>query len=181
MIRTVRSGRLVLRELDVADCSEEYLGWLADAEVSRFLETRYSSHNAASVTGFIAAARARNDEYLFGIFLAADGRHIGNIKVGPIHPRHRLADVSLLIGARDCWGKGYATEAILAVSRYAFEELGVAKLSASMYAPNAGSRRAFLNAGYREEGLRRGHYDLASERCDLVEFGLLPADLVAAP
>ena len=177
MSRRIETERLVLRELAAGDVSADYVAWLNDPEVSRFLETRHSPQDAASVTAFVAAVRARDDEHLFGIFLKDSGRHIGNIKVGPVRAHHGVADVSLLVGARDCWGKGYASEAIAALSRYAFDDLGVAKLSASMYAPNQGSLHAFLKAGYREEGRRRGHYDLDGERCDLIELGLLPEDL----
>lgn len=131
----------------------------------------------AAVRGFVEAVNARPDEFLFGIFLVEGERHIGNIKVGPVRAHHAVADVSLLIGARDCWGKGYAAEAIAVLSRHAFAQLGVRKLSASMYAPNEGSRRAFLKAGYREEGVRRGHLVLNGERCDLIELGLVEDDL----
>ena len=172
---TIRTPRLMLRELTVADVSDDYVAWLNDREVSRFLETRLSAQDTGTVCDFVERVAARDDEFLFGIFLH-DGRHIGNIKVGPIRSHHAVADVSLLIGARDCWGKGYACEAIEAVSRHAFESLGVRKLSASMYAPNEGSRRAFLKAGYAEEGRRRRHYMLDGEPCDLIELGLLPED-----
>lgn len=181
MTHHIDSARLRLRELDASDCSAEYVSWLADPEVCRYLETRFRPQDESSVTAFVEAVRSRDDEFLFGMFLKGSGRHIGNIKVGPIIPHHRLADVSLLIGARDCWGKGFAAEAIGAVSRYAFNVLGVAKLSASMYAPNQGSKRAFLKVGYQQEGLRRQHYDLDGRRCDIIELGLIPADLDTHP
>lgn len=177
MTRRFETDRLVLRELETGDCSEEYVAWLADPEINRFLETRHSVQDMASVTAFVEAVRARTDEFLFGMFLKEHGRHIGNIKVGPIHPYHRVGDVSLFVGARDCWGKGFASEAIAALSRYAFEQLGAEKLSASMYAPNLGSKLAFLKAGYREEGMRRAHYRLDDGRHDIVLLGLLPEDL----
>lgn len=181
MISTIEARRLYLRELRAADCSQTYLDWLADPEINRFLETRHTTHDAEAIMAFVEGVRARTDEYLFGIFQLDGNRHIGNIKVGPIHPLHCVADVSLLIGERDCWGKGYAAEAIAALSHHAFTELGIAKLSASMYAFNVGSRRAFLKAGYRDEGLRRAHYDLNGERCDLCELGLVPSDVVETP
>jgi [ribosomal protein S5]-alanine N-acetyltransferase len=177
MTRAIPSERLTLRELQASDCSPDYVAWLADPEINQYLETRHAVQDEASIVAFIEGVRARNDEFLFGMFLNDSGRHIGNIKVGPIHKHHRMGDVSLLVGARDCWGKGYAGEAIAAISRYAFEALGVLKLSASMYAPNLGSKHAFLKVGYRQEGLRRAHYDLKGERCDLVELGLLPSDI----
>lgn len=177
MTRQFTTPRLLLRELEERDCSPEYEEWLSDHEVNRFLETRFSSHDRASIRSFIARVRSDPDEFLFGIFLRSDGRHIGNIKVGPIRRVHGLADVSLLIGARDCWGRGYASEAIAALSRYAFAHLAISKLSASMYSQNQASRLAFIKAGYRDEGLRRGHYELDGQRCDLYELGLLPADI----
>lgn len=173
----LETDRLFLRELTQNDCSSEYVGWLNDPEVNRFLETRHHRQDEVSVKEFVERVAGSPNEFLFGLFLRATGRHIGNIKVGPITAHHRLADVSILLGARDCWGQGYATEAIEAISRLAFTKLGVRKLSASMYAPNTSSKAAFLKVGYREEGLRRGHYILAAERCDLIELGLLPEDL----
>ena len=173
----IRADRVFLRELTPADCSAEYVAWLADPEVTQYLETRHMVHDQSRVREFVGRMAASADEFLFGIFLVDGGRHVGNIKVGPIRREHGLADVSLLLGAREVWGHGMATEAIGAVSRHAFTSLGVSKLGASMYAPNVGSRRAFLKAGYREEGLRRAHYELDGIRCDLVELGLLPSDL----
>jgi RimJ/RimL family protein N-acetyltransferase len=173
----VSSEHLYLRELTAADCSAEYVAWLNDPAVSRFLETRHSDQTAESVRSFVEAVSARENETLFGIFLNDDDRHIGNIKAGPIHPIHKVGDVSLFIGAKDCWGRGYAAEAIAAVSAYAFEYLAAAKLSASMFSPNLGSARAFLKVGYLQEGYRRKHGVLDGERCDIVVLGLLPGEL----
>jgi [ribosomal protein S5]-alanine N-acetyltransferase len=114
---------------------------------------------------------------MFGIFLDGGVRHVGNIKVGPVSSPHRVGDVSLVLGERDCWGQGIATEAIQAVCRYAFAQLDVRKLSASMYAPNRGSTRAFEKAGWHHEGVRRDHYLLDDRPCDIVVFGLTPSDL----
>lgn len=166
--------RLQLRPLTTADVGDAYVSWLSDPEVTRFLETRHARQTRETVLAFVEAVNGRADEHLFGLFLKDGGRHIGNIKVGPIHPVHRLADVSLLIGDRTVWGRGYAAEAIEAVSRHAFDELGVRKLSASLYAANVGSERAFVKAGYQREGLRRGHYDLDGARSDIVELGRSP-------
>lgn len=175
----VQTKRLDLRELKASDFSPAYAAWLADPEINQYLETRHSVQDEASIVAYIEKCRANHDEVLFGMFLRYQGRrHIGNIKVGPLRAYHLLADVSLLIGARDCWGKGLAAEAIAEASRYAFENMGVKKLSASMYAPNVGSKNAFLKVGYREEGLRRAHYRLGERRCDLVELGLIPEDLL---
>lgn len=171
------SARLTFRPLQEADCTPRYVAWLGDPEVRRFLETRHATQTLDSVRAYVRAVNARDGEHLFGMFLRQGGRHVGNIKIGPVRREHGLADISLFIGERDCWGQGYATEAIVAASAHAFGALGVRKLSAGIYAPNTGSIRAFLKAGYREEARRPGHYLLDGASCDILEFGCLPADL----
>lgn len=172
----IKTKRLELRRLQVKDITPAYVRWLSDPEVTQYLETRHSEQTPESVRQFVARIADASDEFLFGIFLS-EGRHIGNIKVGPIRAVHQLADVSLLIGEPDCRGQGYAAEVIAAVSRFAFTELSVKKLSASMYAPNQASAKAFLRVGYRQEGLRLKHYELDGQRCDLIELGALPDDI----
>ncbi len=170
----LETPRLVLRPLTDADCTPTYLGWLTDPNISRFLETRHSPQTLDSIRTFVVQVNANPKEFLYGICTKADGaRHIGNLKIGPIRAYHPLADISLFIGARECWGQGYASEAIVAASRHAFDVLSIHKLSASMYAENIGSTKAFLAAGYRHEGLRRSHYRLDKDMSDLVELGAL--------
>lgn len=168
--------RLILRPLTEADVGEAYVGWLNDPQVNRYLETRHAPQTPETVAAFVAAVNGRNDEHLFGVFLREDGRHVGNIKVGPVRPIHRVADVSLLLGDRSVWGRGVGAEAIACVSAHAFHALGVRKLSASMYVANVASERAFLRAGWSREGLRRAHLDLDGLRSDVVELGLCVAE-----
>jgi len=173
----IESERLYMRALADADCTDSYVAWLNDPKVNRFLETRHRVQDLGAVRDFVRAVNERSNEFLFGIFLKENDRHIGNIKVGPIGLHHPLADVSLLIGARDVWGEGFASEAIRAISRHAFEQLGVRKLAAGMYAANEGSYRAFIKAGYSLEGVRRAHYILDGEMSDLMEVGLTVDEL----
>ncbi len=170
------SAEIHLRALGPDDVTERYVAWLNDPAVKRYLETRHRRQDLASIRGFVERVTAKDDEHLFAICLNAGGRHIGNIKLGPIKPNHGLADVSLFIGERDCWGRGYAAEAIRLISAFAVEQLGLSKLSASFYAPHEASIRAFRNAGFRHEGLRRGHYLLDGAPCDIVEMGLTAED-----
>jgi RimJ/RimL family protein N-acetyltransferase len=129
-----------------------------DPEVTRFLESRFASHTPGSLRRFISDAELAADVYLFAIELLDGRRHIGNIKLGPVERHHGRADIGLLIGAKDCWGRGYATEAIETVTGWAFAELGLRKVTAGAYAPNEGSIRAFERAGYHIECVRRDHY-----------------------
>ncbi|MBF0594163.1 MAG: GNAT family N-acetyltransferase, partial [Candidatus Omnitrophica bacterium] len=113
------------------------------------------------------------DSYLFGIFLKQDGRHVGNIKIGNIHPKHQFADIGIIIGDRDIWGQGFATEAIRLCVRFSFEELKLHKLFAGMVAGNEGSFRAFKKAGFGDSGHFRKHYWMDGEYRDAYIVELL--------
>ncbi|MBX7199598.1 MAG: GNAT family N-acetyltransferase [Rhodospirillaceae bacterium] len=173
----ISDGRVMIRPISMDDVNQTYVDWLRDPEVNQYLETRHTEQTLASVGDFVRAMIASPDQHLFAICL--DDKHVGNIKVGPVKQPHLLADVSLFIGDRDAWGKGVATAAIRLISRFAILTLGLKKLNAGVYGPNIGSAKAFLGAGYTQEGLRRRHYKCGSDMVDAFEFGLCAEDLDA--
>lgn len=157
---SIGSARLTLRELTEADVTEKYVGWLNDREVVQFTESRFDTHTRDSVCRFVRTIAADENFYFFAICLKGEGRHIGNIKLGPVNRHHGYADIGLIIGERSCWGQGYATEAIAALSEWAFSTLGLHKLTAGAYASNRASIRAFEKCGFVVEGIRMAHcYD----------------------
>lgn len=167
--------RLALRSLDAGDADGPYVGWLRDAEVTRYLEARFARHDTDSTRAFIESCNADAGTLLLGMFLRPSGPHIGNVKLGPIDRNHGLAAIGIMLGARELQGRGLGTEAIAAVSHHAFG-LGLHKLVAGCYAPNEASRRAFLRAGYHVESVRRRHARLDSVWVDVVELARFSDD-----
>lgn len=154
----VTGERIYLREVKPADAEGNYHRWMNDAEVVRFLESRFQSHTVESLKKYIECT-IRDPNILFlAIVLKSNNRHIGNVKVGPIDWVHRLAGVGIIIGEKECWGKGYASEAIKLVTDYAFNNLKLHKLIAGAYKNNKGSARIFSKAGYTIEGVWKDHY-----------------------
>jgi len=174
---TIKAPRLTLRTLNAADISPTYLGWMNEPEVIRYLESRFNPPQSLDdLAGFVNGCNARADTVLLGMFLGQ--RHIGNIKLGPIDSHHDRGDIGLVIGEKSAWGQGYASEAIAALATWAFGDRGLAKLTAGAYAANLGSIKAFLKAGFREEGRPRGEVILDGARHDIVRLGRLREDAV---
>src|SRR6266568_2231643 len=69
-------------------------------------------------------------------------------------------------------GKGLVTRALLLVSRWAFNELGVQRISLLTDPRNASSLRAAERAGFHREGVLRSWADVNCERVDHVSFSL---------
>jgi len=171
------SERLTLRPLKQDDVSPSYVGWLSDNEVNQFMETRHIEQTEQAIREFVDKQYSAQDTYLFGMFLKPSGQHIGNIKIGPVKSNHSVADISLFVGEKTCWGKGFASEAIRSVAEFGLKQLRLNKVSAVAYSVNQGSVRAFLNAGFKQEGLRRKHYVLNGEAADVTEVGMVLEDL----
>ena len=59
--------------------------------------------------------------------------------------------------AEKFWGKGVATKAIRAVTKYAFETFDIVRIYAEPFEGNIGSRRALEKAGYKHEATFRSN------------------------
>lgn len=170
--KTLLGKSIYLRSLNIDDASLDYLSWLCDPEINRYLEIRFMpSQTIAQLRDFINKIADSSDSLLFGIFLHQGDRHIGNIKLGPVDWNHRTADIGLLIGDREQWGKGFATAAIALISHYAFHDLKLVKLTAGCYAENRGSINAFLKAGFTQEGIRVLQWKMEDRRQDGILLG----------
>jgi ribosomal-protein-alanine N-acetyltransferase len=102
----LRAETIFLKTLEASDVTEAYVNWMNDPDVVQFTESRFASHTKESVTKFVEDCRQDPGVLLLGIFDSASGLHLGNIKLGPVNQRHSLADVGIIIGRREFWGRG---------------------------------------------------------------------------
>ena len=178
--RPICSESIYLRNLQSGDATLGYLGWLSDPAIIVHLEVRFSPPQAVrDLATFIADVNSSPHTLMLGIFLLEDGRHIGNIKLGPVDWHHKTGDMGFLIGDKEQWGKGYASKAISLLADYAFAYLGLAKLTAGCYVENEGSRRALIKAGFMQEGRRISQWLVADRRQDGILLGRVSPNVAA--
>jgi len=166
-----RGERIYLRELLEDDVTERYLSWFRDPEVTKFLEAKNLTRK--DVIDYIRASKETATYYMFAICLNESGLHIGNLKVGPVNRKHMLSDLVTVIGDKNHWGQGIASEAIRIGINLAFNTYGIRKLAAGMYSDNVASYKAYLNAGFVEEARLKDHYVLNGKIMDRICVGCL--------
>ena len=169
----IENKRLLLRPVELADVTEQYQAWMNDPAVMQYTESRFQTHSLEQIRQYVESMQADTSSRFFAIINKESGKHIGNIKIGHIHPVHRHADVGIIIGDKASWGKGYATESLRLVAGYARESLKLHKLTAGIYANNIGSIQAFLKAGFAQEGRFARHWFCDGEYVDGLQMGLL--------
>lgn len=92
-----------------------------------------------------------------------------------LDPAHHHAELGYWLGV-PFWSRGYATEAARAMIRYGFDVLGLHRIYASHFAPNAASGRVLRKIGMKHEGLLRGHICKWDQFQDLEFYGILRSD-----
>ena len=149
MFGPVIEGARVRLEPPRAEYAPTYIRWFADRAVTRYLMVRYPS-SLKGQERWLAQMAASPDDVLWAMVRAVDGGLIGNLGLHKILWRHRRAELGYVIGERDQWGKGCATEAVTLATAYAFSELGLHKVWATVSAPNEASLRALERNGYQQ-------------------------------
>lgn len=157
------SQRLIYRRLTHADAGGPYKKWLNDDDVNKFLTAKKKCWDESAIKAYIDIQNNNDSSILIGIFLKADGKHIGNIKIDEINYNHGRAVIGFMIGDKGEWGKGYATESLIAISEYADKELKLSKLLTGCCALNIGSHKSILKAGFLEEARRDKHFYIDRE------------------
>lgn len=149
----LKGKNIYLRMLELEDCRQYYVDWMNDKEVNQYLESRWTEQTPARIQDFVKSIRESTHSYMFAIIF--QNRHVGNIKLGPIHSIYKYADIGYLIGDRTVWGLGIATEAISLITRFGFEVLKLNRLQAGCFEQNIGSQRALQKNNYTLECINR--------------------------
>lgn len=166
-------GRVYLRLLEAADVNEDYLAWLNDAQVTRYLETGKFPSTPKTVRLYLQRFSKSPTDLLLAVVDRKTDRHIGNATLNRIHWVHRTAETGILIGRREFWGQGYASEAWGLLLDYAFRRLGLRKIIAGAVADNVASLVALKKLGFQVEGTLRQEVFVDGAYRDVVRLGLL--------
>jgi len=169
----VTGTHIRLRPMQPSDAWGDYANWMNDYEVIRFLESRFCSYTSDDLEQYILRQRVDPNVEFLAIEEISSGRHIGNIKIGPRHAVHETAELGFIIGAKDCWGKGFASEAVALALKLAFETLAIRKVVAGCYGANIASERVFIKNGFVREGLFNQHVMADKVTDDVIVFGLM--------
>lgn len=180
MPRQTVALRRVNRE-DVARLRE----WLDDDEVSESWFGRYAYGNPAHLGYNPSEMEDASDEDWSATFddpqhrilsiYTHEGEHIGEFHVA-IEPMSGDGQVSILIGRKDMWNKGYGAAAMGAGLDLCFHEWGLYRVWADIPEYNAAARTMFERLGFTHEGTLRKSRPHEGARFDSVVMGMLSTE-----
>ena len=167
----LETERLILRRWEEADLHDLHR-YARDPQVG--YPAGWQPHTGIEESGAMLQSLMKS-EHAWAIVLKETNRVIGHIKLTPNTNKGRnyAKSVSYAL-SRERWGRGFMTEALGAVVKYAFEEIHVDMLTAFRYPENISSGRVLEKCGFELEctlpgSIRRIEGSSCDAVCYLIE------------
>jgi RimJ/RimL family protein N-acetyltransferase len=151
-----------------------------DSELMRLMATSPTRpHSAKATTKFFEKMIEENSpaHHFFSIRAMEDNRLLGDIDLDVINDwGSRDSFVGLGIYNREDWGKGYGTDTMKIILRFAFTEINLRRVTLAVFEYNPRAIRSYEKAGFRHEGRLREFLFKDGKRWDMLYMGILCDD-----
>jgi RimJ/RimL family protein N-acetyltransferase len=121
-----------------------------------------------------------DDSTVVALIIEAEGRTIGDINLFSIDERNRSASLGLSIWRDEDRGRGYGTDAVRALARWAFRHKNLHRIELSVAPHNERAIQAYQRVGFVQEGRRRESEWEDGRWVDDIIMGLLGSDFEVA-
>ena len=146
--------------------------WWEDAELRGLIgETKPMSQ--ADCEKFLEKVYADSSREWFVVVIKENSRVIGEAGLLRMDRAWRATDVSVIIGEKEEWGKGYGTETILLLLDRAFRHLNFHRVAIGVVGFNERAIRFWEKIGFRKEGVHREEYYCDGKYYDFVMMSIL--------
>ncbi len=154
-IALITTPRLVIRPLrgsDVRALARE----ADDPRIAVNLRDGFPSpYGVRDARRFFSLVTGGTEHPLFGLAITRDDAFIGCIGLTPGRDVYRRSgEVGYWLGV-DHWGRGYASEALVAFTRHVLETTNLERLNGNVFSGNPGSERVLEKSGYHLESVQK--------------------------
>lgn len=147
--------------LNDPDIEDKVVGW--SLPVSKYQQETWYENNIAD---------QKNNRFIIDY----DNEAIGIATLVNIDWKNRKATHGIKIIKGNFRGKGIGTDVVMALMRYAFDELQLNRLEGSWYKENVASINLYTKCGWVEEGIQRKSYFKKGKYRDLHIAAILAED-----
>ena len=172
--KMLHTCRLTLRPFVMEDAEAMFRNWASDPEVTKFLT--WPTHSGVDISRMVLTDWIQEYEkenyYQWAIVPAGLNEPIGSISVVNYSDKIQKCEIGYCIG-KSWWNKGYTSEALLAVMRFLFEDVGFRRIEARHDIQNPNSGKVMAKCGMRFEGTLRQSDWNNQGICDTNYYGML--------
>ncbi|MQF70519.1 GNAT family N-acetyltransferase [SAR202 cluster bacterium AD-812-D07_MRT_10900m] len=166
----VNPDQVALSPLVPDDVTEQYVSWLNDPQVNRFLEARHAAPHTVQSTRKFVESCIQAGRIHWGIFV--DNEHVGTV-TATVDWHNKRAEVSNVVGVARFRGSQVAKLSLGGALDYMFGELNLNRVDAGVYANHIGGISLLASLGFRQEAVITQRFVFGSGYVDGLLFGML--------
>ncbi|MEU9830928.1 GNAT family protein [Streptosporangium sp. NPDC048047] len=171
------TGELVrLRPMEPSE-AEHLWRWNSDPEVMRWMDEGYPQTLAQVARRCEDRPVNSYDDVLLGVETLDGGRLIGLVRLSDAQPEIGRATFDVYIGEKDCWGRGYATDATREMCRYGFGRMRLHSIELSVVTENVSAIHVYEKVGFVREGRLREVFRRDGRWYDMFLMSMLEGEL----
>ncbi len=171
----IEGKTVVLRAIEFDDL-ELLNQWANNPEIQYWLGGWHFPTNMEDQKKWFQTLNANSLHQRFAIETKELGL-IGTANLVDLNWKNKNAHHGMLLGDKEIRGKGYAVDAVMAIMKFAFEELGLERLDGSMIEYNEASLKMYIGkCGWIEEGRQRNWYFRKNRFWDKIIVGITKQD-----
>ncbi|MDX1585077.1 MAG: GNAT family N-acetyltransferase, partial [Thermoanaerobaculia bacterium] len=143
----IAGEKVILRALEKEDLERCYR-WINDPQIVHTLKSRYPMAVEKEAEWLETAVREDVRQRHFAIERREDRAHIGNASLHDIDWVSRVSAFGLFIGEPSAWNRGFGSDAISTLCRFAFDEMNLRKLKINVFEYNERAKRLLDSLGF---------------------------------
>ncbi len=164
--------KINLEPLSQKHLSEEYVSWLNDPIVCRYNSHGNSTYTLQQAKVYIEQSKTSEHLMVYTIISNDDSKHLGNISLKTSWQNHS-AEIAILIGNKNAWGKGIGTEAYQLLMDLAFTQMDLHRIWSGVASENMSMIRILEKLGFTKESMMKEALHKDGRYLDIEHWALL--------
>ncbi len=172
--RRLIGEKVFLSPLSAKD-AEKYSLWLNDFEVMQYMnmaEVVYSVEKEFDVL----EKKSMTYEPAFSIIDQETDKLIGSCSIANIDSVNGTAELGVMIGDKNFWGRGYGADAVKLLLDHSFNVLNLKNIMVEVYSYNERAIKCFEKCGFKKIGFRRNSKTLGGETYNTVFMDIVSTE-----
>ena len=172
--KEIETDRLLLRRIRLEDAEGAYKNWCSNYNVTRYVT--WNKHKNVDETKELfktwISEYENNDTFRWIVEIKENHEVIGTIDVVKTNIKDEVAEIGYCYSEK-YWNKGYGTEALKAILKYCFLDIGFYLVYAIYMSLNPASGKVMEKSGLKYEAtLKSRMLDKDNIRNDLIYYSL---------
>ena len=150
----LKGDKIYLKPISVKH-AEVFLKWINDPEVNKYMIGLKIAQTIEEEIEWIKKIQDDPNEEVWSIFKKNNDKLIGNVGFHELDNSDHNFRIGIVIGAKEEWGKGYATDAFKVAKKYLKEEKNAKKINLTCHFNNAGAQKVYKKSGFEIKGTQK--------------------------